>query len=69
MSETSGPAMLCTVRIGRTLDFALQEAKGTDRPLYVLFVREQPILAPEDRKRKWIDVASPARWTLEFAVR
>jgi hypothetical protein len=56
MSETSGPAMLCAVRgIGRTPDFALQEAKETDRPLYVLFVREQPILAPEDRKRKWID--------------
>ena len=36
-------------------DFAPQEAKETDRPLYVLFVREQPVLAPEDRKRKWID--------------
>ncbi len=56
ISETSGPAMLCAVRgIGRTLDFALQEARETDRPLYLLFVREQPILAPEDRKRKWID--------------
>jgi hypothetical protein len=56
ISETSGPAMLCAVRgIGRTLDFALQEAIETDRPLYLLFVREQPILAPEDRKRKWID--------------
>lgn len=55
-SETSGPAMLCAVRgIGRTLDFALQEAIETDRPLYLLFVREQPILGPEDRKRKWID--------------
>jgi amino acid transporter len=56
ISETSGPPMLCAVRgIGRTLDFALEEAKETDRPLYLLFVREQPILAPEDRKRKWID--------------
>src|ERR1700731_1916205 len=56
VSETSGPTMLCAVRgIGRTLDFALQEARETDRPLYLLFVREQPILAPEDRKRKWID--------------
>ncbi|MBV9644930.1 MAG: amino acid permease [Verrucomicrobia bacterium] len=56
ISETSGPAMLCAVRgIGRTLDFAVQEARETDRPLYLLFVREQPILAPEDRKRKWID--------------
>src|SRR5271165_4010009 len=50
ISETAGPAMLCAVRgIGRTLDFALQEARETDRPLYLLFVREQPILAPEDR--------------------
>jgi amino acid transporter len=56
ISEPSGPAMLCAVRgIGRTLDFALQEAIETDRPLYLLFVREQPILTPEDRKRKWMD--------------
>ena len=57
--ETTGPAMLCAVRgIGRTLDFAIQEAKDTDRPLYILFVREQPVIAPEDRKRKWIDASS-----------
>jgi amino acid transporter len=54
LTETTGPAMLCAVRgIGRTLDFAIQEAKDTDRPLYVLFVREQPVIAPDDRKRKW----------------
>ena len=54
--ESTGPAMLCAVRgIGRTLDFAIQEAKDTDRPLYLLFVREQPVIAPEDRKRKWIE--------------
>ncbi len=54
LSETTGPPMLCAVRgIGRTLDFAIQEAKDTDRPLYVLFVREQPVIAPDDRKRKW----------------
>jgi amino acid transporter len=56
LSETSGPAMLCAVRgIGRTLDFAIQEAKDTDRPLYLLFVREQPVVAPNDRKRKWVE--------------
>jgi len=56
MGETSGPAMLCAVRgTGRTLDFALQEARETHRTLYLLFVREQPILLPEDRRRKWID--------------
>jgi amino acid transporter len=56
LSETSGPPVLCAVRgIGRTLDFGIQQAKETNRPLYLLFVREQPVLAPEDRKRKWID--------------
>jgi amino acid transporter len=54
--EISGPPMLCAVRgIGRTLDFAIQEAKETKRPLYLLFVREQPVLAPGDRKRKWTE--------------
>ncbi len=56
LAETTGPAMLCAVRgIGRTLDFAIQEAKDTDRPLYLLFVREQPVIAPDDRKRKWVE--------------
>jgi amino acid transporter len=54
--EMSGAPMLCAVRgIGRTLDFAISEAKETDRPLYLLFVREQPVLAPGDRRRKWVD--------------
>jgi amino acid transporter len=56
VSETSGPPILCAVRgIGRTLDFGIQQAKETNRPLYLLFVREQPVLTPEDRKRKWVD--------------
>jgi amino acid transporter len=56
--EASGTPMLCAVRgIGRTLDFAISEAKETDRPLYLLFVREQPVLAPGDRRRKWTEDA------------
>jgi len=56
ISEASGPPMLCAIRgIGRTLDFAIQEAKDTGRPLYLLFVREQPVIAPDDRKRKWFE--------------
>jgi amino acid transporter len=54
--EVTGPPMLCAVRgIGRTLDFAIQEARDTKRPLYLLFVREQPVLAPGDRRRKWME--------------
>ena len=41
--------------IGRTLDFAIEEAKIGNRPLYLLFVREQPAIAEEDRKRKWYE--------------
>ena len=52
----SGTPMMCAVRgIGRTLDFAIDEARETDRPLYLLFVREQPVVTAEDRRRKWMD--------------
>lgn len=45
---------LCAVRAkGRTLDFALREAKETGRRLYLLFVREQRFMTEEDRTRKW----------------
>jgi len=54
--EAAGPPMLCAVRgAGKTLDFAVDEAKQTNRPLYVLFIRTVPILSPEDYKRKWQD--------------
>ena len=54
--EAKGAPMICAVRgIGRTLDFAISEAKETDRPLYLLFVREQPVLAAGDRRRKWVE--------------
>jgi amino acid transporter/nucleotide-binding universal stress UspA family protein len=47
-------AILCAVRgTGRTLDFALREARDTSRRLYLLFVREQPFMTEQDVKRKW----------------
>jgi amino acid transporter len=55
-TDISGPPLVCAVRgIGRTLDFALEEAKDRQRALYLLFIREQPVMAPGDRKRKWTD--------------
>jgi nucleotide-binding universal stress UspA family protein len=54
--EPTGSPILCAVRgIGRTLDYAIEAAKETDRPLYLLFVREQPAMAPGDRRRKWAE--------------
>jgi amino acid transporter/nucleotide-binding universal stress UspA family protein len=51
-----GLPLLCAVRgIGKTLDFALEEARESHRPLYLLFIREQPVITGEDRKRKWRD--------------
>ena len=54
--ECSGPAMMCAVRgRGKTLDFAIDEARQTDRPLYLLFIRPLPVLTEADYKRKWQD--------------
>jgi amino acid transporter/nucleotide-binding universal stress UspA family protein len=49
-----GQAILCAIRgTGRTLDFALREARETGSRLYLLFVREQPFMTDQDAKRKW----------------
>jgi nucleotide-binding universal stress UspA family protein len=51
---SSRDPLLCAVRgIGKTLDFAIEEARETARPLYVLFIREQAVITSEDRQRKW----------------
>jgi nucleotide-binding universal stress UspA family protein len=49
-----GAPMVCAVRgAGKTLDFAISEAKDANRPLYLLFVRTLPVLSEDDHKRKW----------------
>ncbi len=50
-----GPILAAVRGVGKTLDFAVSEAQETGRPLYVMFVREQPVIAPGDRKKKWYD--------------
>jgi amino acid transporter len=51
----NGPILVAVRGQGRTLDFAVREARENGQPLYVLFVREQPIIAPSDRRRKWTE--------------
>jgi nucleotide-binding universal stress UspA family protein len=47
---------MCAIRgAGRTLDFAIEEARLTRRPLYLLFVRTLPVLTEQDYKKKWQD--------------
>jgi amino acid transporter/nucleotide-binding universal stress UspA family protein len=54
IEEATGSPMMCAVRgIGKTLDFAIEEAKDSRRPLYLLFVRALPALTADDFKRKW----------------
>ena len=51
---TTAESILCAIRgSGRTLDFALREARETGRRLYLLFVREQRFMTEQDTKRKW----------------
>jgi nucleotide-binding universal stress UspA family protein len=51
----NGPMLTAVRGPGRTLDFAVSEAANNGQPLYVLFVREQPVIAPGDRRRKWTE--------------
>jgi amino acid transporter/nucleotide-binding universal stress UspA family protein len=60
----NGPVLVAVRGIGRTLDFAVKEAAENGQPLYVLFVREQPVIAPGDRKKKWTE-DKQARETFE----
>jgi amino acid transporter/nucleotide-binding universal stress UspA family protein len=47
-------AILCATRgTGRTLDFAVREARKAGARLYLLFVREQPFMTEQDVRRKW----------------
>ena len=50
----SGPPIVCAVRgLGKTMEFALEEARLSRRPLYLLFVRAVPVLSEADQKRRW----------------
>ena len=53
-TDAGADAILCAIRgTGRTLDFALREARKTGARLYLLFVREQAFMTEQDTKRKW----------------
>lgn len=53
-ASSSGESILCAIRsAGRTLDFALREARKAGARLYLLFVREQPFMTEQDVGRKW----------------
>jgi len=52
--STSAETILCAIRgTGRTLDFAVKEARDTGHRLYLLFVHEQPFMTEQDAQRKW----------------
>ena len=54
LTPSGGESILCAIRTaGRTLDFALREARKAGARLYLLFVREQPFMTEQDVGRKW----------------
>jgi nucleotide-binding universal stress UspA family protein len=54
LTSSGGESILCAIRsAGRTLDFALREARKAGAVLYLLFVREQPFMTDQDVRRKW----------------
>jgi amino acid transporter len=70
MKEVTGPPMICAIRgRGKTLNFAIDEARKTDRPLYLLFVRALPVLTETDYRRKWQEDAEAREVFLEARER
>ena len=53
MSRTNDPRV--SVFIETMSAEAVKEAAENGQPLYVLYVREQPVIAPGDRRRKWTE--------------
>jgi hypothetical protein len=50
----SSSPIVCAIRgPGKTLDFAIEEAKVSNRPLYLLFIRALPALSEADHGRRW----------------
>jgi amino acid transporter/nucleotide-binding universal stress UspA family protein len=53
-NAASGPPIVCALRgAGKTLEFALEEARLSRRPLYLLFIRTVPALTEADHERRW----------------
>ena len=66
LAPPSGEPILCAVRsAGRTLDFALREARKAGARLYLLFVREQPFITEQDVRRKWQEDAEASAIFME----
>jgi amino acid transporter/nucleotide-binding universal stress UspA family protein len=52
--EVDGAPIVCAIRgIGKTLEFAVEEARLSHRPLYLLFIRALPVLSETDRNLRW----------------
>jgi nucleotide-binding universal stress UspA family protein len=50
----AGPPIVCAIRgVGKTLEFAVEEARLSHRPLYLLFIRALPALSEADQNRRW----------------
>lgn len=47
------PMLVAVTEIGKSLDYALQEAQTQKKALYVLFIREQRVMTESDHERLW----------------
>ena len=53
-ASVDGAPIVCAIRgAGKTLDFAVEEARLSHRPLYLLYVRALPALSEADHTRRW----------------
>lgn len=49
-------ATLCAVtHVGKTLQFAIEESKKDNRPLYILYIHSQQTITEEDKEKSWLE--------------
>lgn len=54
-APSSGGIMVALNDVGKSLEYALEEAHSTKSPLHILFVREQIVVADGEEKRHWTE--------------
>lgn len=47
--------LVAVTGVNKALEYALQESKMYNMPLYVLFIREQKVITEYDQQRTWLD--------------
>lgn len=55
ITKEQEPMLVAVTGVNKSIDYALEEAKTRNQPLYVLFIREQKVVTEIDHERLWLE--------------